>query len=471
MESSKEPFKPNLKMVAATLGPSRFRIGARINMGIICLASFGTLFFIMLGAPDRGVGKVTFDLDPFALFVFGYVVLLTNLQQSYMEWPFLDPRPLALVVLNLFCISLSTIMLQANLLCLFAEGHSVPMVILSRLPVWIANFVLGNRAYVWTVRGPLYVPDQNCLENRTCIITGCNTGIGYLTAVQMAQAGGTIIFACRNKKKAEDAIEQLHKDTGNTLQREKTIFMELDVSSMAKVRQFAKEYEESGRDIHVLLCNAGVINAERSITKDGLDNTLTANCLGHFLLLELLLPIMKKTEAQGGSPRIVMVTSALAFDQPYYDWSNAVKATTPEEREEFSRKPFSMFPCYAQSKYIQMLTMCHLARKLKAEGSRIPINAVHPGEVLTEVTREFPQPIPWLVTTFEPFVLMLMKSPHQGSQGNVFACTSPTLKFADDMTGQYMMRLEKLGNVASWDNPRECELAYNICLDLVAENA
>merc|ERR1711862_677017 len=104
-----------------------------------------------------------------------------------------------------------------------------------------------------------------------------------------------------------------HKDMGNTLQREKTIFMELDVSSMAKVRQFAKEYEESGRDVHVLLCNAGVINAERSITKDGLDNTLTANCLGHFLLLELLLPIMKKTEAQGGSPRIVMVTSALAL--------------------------------------------------------------------------------------------------------------------------------------------------------------
>merc|ERR1712048_272929 len=159
------------------------------------------------------------------------------------------------------------------------------------------------------------------------------------------------------------------------------------------------------------------------------DNTLTANCLGHFLLLELLVPMMREYESRGGMPRIVMVTSALAWDCPYYDWSNAVKATTPEEREQFALKPFSMFPCYAQSKYIQMLTMCHLARKLKAEGSRIPINAVHPGEVLTEVTREFPQP----------------------------------LKFADDMTGQYMMRLEKLGNVASWDNPRECELAYNIC--------
>jgi len=219
----------------------------------------------------------------------------------------------------------------------------------------------------------------------------------------------------------------------------------------------------------VLLCNAGVIDGNRKVTVDGLDATLAQNCLGHFLMIELLMPILKQREAEFpiNPPRIALVTSSLAFQEPYYDWSLAVKARTEEEREMMTKKPFSMFPNYGQSKYFQMLTGAHLMRKLKSEGSRIPVTCIHPGEVLTDVTREFGAAIGWLLTTFEPFVLMIMKNMLQGSQGNVYACTSPNVSSSEKcFPSIYMMRLGFIKNAASWDNENECKRAYELACEL-----
>lgn len=477
--------QPNLNMeTVEKVGNSKFRKGARVNMAIICFVSFFTVGYILFGTPSRGPDKYRFDLDPMAVITFTYLVTLTNLQQSYMEWPFLDWRPIALVTFNLFTFSLSTILLHAGAPILWTDGNiqnDLKFVVILRLIVWTCNFALCHFAYVWSVRGPLYKPEPGCLSGKYTIITGCNTGIGYLTAVQLAAAAvpdGKIIFACRNKKKATDAMTTLleHPIALEAGVKEHNLeFMELDVSSMDKVVDFCSEYKEKQYPIDVLLCNAGVIDGERKVTGDGLDNTLAANCLGHFLLVELLMPILKTTEQQRNRespPRIALVTSALAFDQPYYDWSMAVKGETEEDKQRMKAKPFSMFPNYAQSKYIQMLTAAHLMRKLMDEGSQIPVTAIHPGEVLTEVTREFGALIGWLLTTFEVFVLMIMKSPLQGSQGNVFACTSPQVNTGSQCKGLvYMMRLQFIGNAASWENVTECKRAYDVCTRLTDAQA
>lgn len=476
--SAHEWIKPHHGMqTKATVGVSKFRKGARVNMAIICAVSFSVVGFILFMLPSRGADKWRFDLDPFAVIVFTYLMVLNNLQQSYMEFPFLDVKVLTLVVGNLFIFSLSTIMLHAGLPLFHSEGHALGPVVALRLVIWVFSFILGNRAYVWTVQGPKFVPTSGCLSGKYTIITGCNTGIGYLTAVQLAAAAapdGKIIFACRSEGRARPSMEKLLTEPiaiAAGVKAENLEFMALDVGSMDKVKEFVNEYKAKGWPIDVLLCNAGVIDGKRKVTPDGLDGTLSANCLGHFLLVELLMPILKKTESErnpNSPPRIAMVTSALAFDQPYYDWSVAVKGTTTQEKDIMESKPFSMFPNYAQSKYFQMLTVAHLMRKLKTDvGSNMPVTAIHPGEVLTEVTREFPQPIPWLVNTFEPFVLMLMKSPIQGSQGNVFACTSETLNTCTQCYPKiYMMRLGFIGNAASWENEEECRHAYELAIEL-----
>merc|ERR1711865_969649 len=97
---------------------------------------------------------------------------------------------------------------------------------------------VGYLAWAWTVRGPLCTPAPRCLDNKYCIITGCNTGIGYLTACQMAEAGGTIIWACRNEAKATQAIEQMCSGCLE-VDKSKQHFMELDLASLASVRKFA----------------------------------------------------------------------------------------------------------------------------------------------------------------------------------------------------------------------------------------
>merc|ERR1712048_562060 len=101
-------------------------------------------------------------------------------------------------------------------------------------------------------------PKAGCLSEKYTIITGCNTGIGYLTAVQLAAAAapsGKIIFACRNRGKAEAAMETLVTDpiaikAGVT--KDNLIFMELDVGSMKSVHDFVADYKSRGYPIDVL---------------------------------------------------------------------------------------------------------------------------------------------------------------------------------------------------------------------------
>jgi NAD(P)-dependent dehydrogenase (short-subunit alcohol dehydrogenase family) len=344
-----------------------------------------------------------------------------------------------------------------------------------RLMIWAFALVTGYLAWAWTVRGPPYKPDPGCLEGKNVIITGCNTGIGKLTAELLLECGAKVIFACRNKQKAEDCIAEI-KTRRPHLRADKLEFMQLDVCNNKTIVDFAKawsERPEQDRIIHVLLCNAGVISPKKGVTKDGFDETLASNCLGHFLLIELLMPVLKwsedKLKSQGDVPRICQVTSALALECHSFDWTNAIRVRTEEERTEFLKKDFARFGDYSQSKFFQMMTTTALARKLKAEGSMIPVNAAHPGEVNTDVTRDFPEAIRFLIKNFEVFVLLFMKTPEQGCKNNVFCCTSKDMKDANSGTGQYMFRLTPVGLAPMWENVSECQRAYDLCCDLLKE--
>merc|ERR1711998_405204 len=105
--------------------------------------------------------------------------------------------------------------------------------------------------------------------------------------------------------------------------------------------------------------NAGVISPKKAVTKDGFDETLASNCLGHFLLIELLMPTLKWSEQylkpMGDVPRICQVTSALALECHSFDWTNAVQVRSEAERAEFLKKEFARFGDYSQSKFFQMM--------------------------------------------------------------------------------------------------------------------
>ena len=127
---------------------------------------------------------------------------------------------------------------------------------------------------------------------------GANTGIGKVTALDMSKRGAKVIILCRNQDKAKEAANEISGETGGVVAYEK-----LDLASLASVRECAKNLLEKEEKIDILINNAGVMNCPNWKTEDGFDMQLGTNHLGHFLLTELLMPLMKESVASGFHPR------------------------------------------------------------------------------------------------------------------------------------------------------------------------
>lgn len=214
-------------------------------------------------------------------------------------------------------------------------------------------------------------------------MTGCNTGIGKETVLELAHRGATVYMACRNMVKCEEARKEIIKATGN-----RNIFSsQLDLSSMASIRSFATRLyqviqyqlinlttilhrfmsEES--KLHILINNAGIMDCPRMLTKDGFEMQIGVNHMGHFLLTLLLLDVLKAT-----APSRIVVVSSLAH-----------RFGTIKQHDLNSEKSYSRKFAYAQSKLANVLFTRELAKRLT--GSGVTVNALHPGVVDTELIR------------------------------------------------------------------------------------
>src|SRR5437763_2762849 len=152
-----------------------------------------------------------------------------------------------------------------------------------------ATVVYGTVPYMshWTADD---VPDQS---GRTAVVTGANSGIGYVTAAELARHGATVVVASRNADKGREAARRI----GDGAQ-----WRPLNLADLASVRAFAQEWEGP---LDLLVNNAGVMMVPRQSTADGFELQLGTNHLGHFALTGLLLPAL----LAGSSPRVVTVSS------------------------------------------------------------------------------------------------------------------------------------------------------------------
>lgn len=238
------------------------------------------------------------------------------------------------------------------------------------------------------------------LAGKTFIITGANTGIGKITAKELARQGARVILACRSQSKTDPVIEEIKRETGN----EQVEFIALDLSDLASVRACAEALLAKAPKIHGLINNAGVVAKRGSATKDGYEMTFGTNHLGHYLLTRLLTDRLKQT----GGARIVNVSSASHYRAKDIDWSAVQKPT----------KTVVGLKEYEVSKLANVLFTKELARHL--EGSGVTTYAVHPGVVATDAWRRFPNPIRWVIKQF-------MITPEQGAQSSLVCATSPEL--------------------------------------------
>ena len=198
----------------------------------------------------------------------------------------------------------------------------------------------------------------------TILITGSTDGIGKQTALELAQMGWRVIVHGRSKRRCEQTVSYLRSLTGNT----RVDYICADLASCSEVKKMAGEIPQRFGKLNVLLNNAGVFEAQKKFSADGIERTFAINHLAHFLLSGLLLDILK----QNVPARIVTVSSmahASAID--FNRLSNPAS--------------YSGYEAYAASKLANILFTLRLAQKLS--GSGIAVNCLHPGVIGTKLLR------------------------------------------------------------------------------------
>jgi dehydrogenase/reductase SDR family protein 13 len=244
------------------------------------------------------------------------------------------------------------------------------------------------------------------LANQTVIVTGANTGIGKVTATELARAGARVLLACRSKDKTDAVIDEIKRGTGNS----RVEYVHLDLGDLAQVRACAEAILARDLPIHVLVNNAGLAGA-RGLSKDGFELTFATNHLGPYLLTRLLLDRIR----QAGRARIVNVASASHYNAKAIDW---------DAQQQPTRSGTGMRE-YAVSKLANVLFAKELARRL--DGTGVTTYALHPGVVATDVWRRVPAPLRWLMKKF-------MITPEQGAEASLRCATDPALA---GQTGRY----------------------------------
>lgn len=210
------------------------------------------------------------------------------------------------------------------------------------------------------------------LAGRIALVTGASSGIGRVTARELARHGARVYLACRSEARTRPVIDEIQHLTG----RAAAEWLELDLADTRSIRACAKRFLDTGQPLHLLVNNAGLAGA-CGLTRDGFEMAFGVNHLGHFLLTDLLLERLKAS----APARIVTVASRAHRRAPAIDW-NAVQKPT---------RSLTGVREYAVSKLANMLFSAELARRL--DGSGVSTYALHPGVVDTEVWRAVPRPL------------------------------------------------------------------------------
>jgi len=237
------------------------------------------------------------------------------------------------------------------------------------------------------------------LQGRTFFITGATSGIGKATAMELARRGARLWLACRSQASTQPVIDEIRQATGNP----DIEFVALDLADLDSVRACAEEFLARGEALHVLINNAGLAG-QRGQTRQGFELHFGVNHLGHFLLTNLLLDVLRKN----APARVVNVASRAHVDATGIDFE-AVQRSTPS---------FSGLPEYSVSKLCNILHANELSRRL--DGSGVTTYSLHPGVIGSNVWRRIPWPLNEVVTWF-------MKSNEEGAQPSLRCATAPEL--------------------------------------------
>lgn len=245
--------------------------------------------------------------------------------------------------------------------------------------------------------------------NKIILITGATAGIGKETARRIAKTGAKIVLIGRNRSKGEEVVSELKRSTNN----ENIELLVADLASIAEIRRVADEFETKYDRLDVLVNNAGAIFDKREVTVDGLEKTFALNHISYFLLTNLLLETLKRSE----SARIVSVSS-MAHNYGKIEFDNLQ-----------SEKSFGALATYSNSKLMNILFTYELARRL--QDTKITANCLHPGGVASSFGDNMGGFFSYVVWFFKNTVAI---SAEKGAETSIYLATSPEV---EGVSGKY----------------------------------
>eukprot|EP00123_Amoebidium_parasiticum_P015202 comp22833_c0_seq1/m.35930 comp22833_c0_seq1/g.35930 ORF comp22833_c0_seq1/g.35930 comp22833_c0_seq1/m.35930 type:complete len:332 (-) comp22833_c0_seq1:503-1498(-) len=255
------------------------------------------------------------------------------------------------------------------------------------------------------------------IKGKVAIITGANSGLGKEATIALCKAGVHVVMACRSAEKAWAVEEEIKKEVPDA----QITLMDLDLQSLESVRKFASEFAQKGLPLHMLICNAGIMACPYGVTKDGFELQFGTNYIGHFVLVNELLPILKESQ-----PSRVVIYSSLAHRFAYKD---GIRFDDPKG----DKHPYNPNGAYGQSKLCNLMHALELNRRFQESGYKITANAVHPGVIPTNLFVHTAPEFAMKLTA--PLLRAILKNPQQGAATAIWAATDPSL---EGIGGRYL---------------------------------
>ena len=255
------------------------------------------------------------------------------------------------------------------------------------------------------------------MVGKKVVITGANSGIGLETARYLASADATVIMACRNREKAQQAVE----DIRSTTKRGELVVRDLDLASLASIKSFTNDLSSMGSSVDVLINNAGVMALDRGVTLDGFETHFGINHLGHFALTHQILPLLERAD----HGRVVNVSSMghrpgrIDLDDPMYE-----------------RRRYSRWGAYFQSKLANLLFTRELDYRLRQSQSSTIAVAAHPGTARTELGKLGTSMTNTIMRQFTP---VLVRTGVEGAISQVRAAVDQTIRGGDFVGPRFHM--------------------------------
>ena len=281
------------------------------------------------------------------------------------------------------------------------------------------------------------IPDQ---AGKVAIVTGANSGLGRITALELARHGAHVVVACRSAEKGEEAAQEIRAETDGPKPR----VLALDLSSLDSVRRFAGELE--GEPVDLLVNNAGVMMTPRQTTSDGFELQFGTNHLGHFALTGLLLDAVQRSE----SGRIVTLSS------------NEHKGGKIDFDDLQKENSYSPRGAYQGSKLANAVFAVELDRRLRASGSSAISVFAHPGYSATNLQSTGPTGVAKAAMAITNRVLA--QSAERGALPTLYAATAPGVEGGDyygpDGPGEFRGLPKKVEAIPAAYDPEDGRLLW-----------